>query len=248
LGKDVGVPTSIIFLSLSINRVRLSTFTFVKQEFIPEEEHPYKSLCSMACKNSYFKQINEKLPIKICAYSECKKEFKPNNNIQKFCSIKCEQNSFYHERHPIINKKIICLYCNKIFIIKSNKNRGQKFCCKSCYNKYYRQHNADKIKKYDRNHTLASSKIDVLQYTNSVGKETAITINKRLYPSNNKCEICGEEKRLLYHHWELKDKKAYGLWCCTKCHWLSEVMDVLELNINGALKYLELKEKISKEF
>lgn len=43
--------------------------------------------------------------------------------------------------------------------------------------------------------------------------------NKRHYPSDCKCEICGVERirKLNYHHWDDSDFSK-GIWVCQSCH------------------------------
>lgn len=48
---------------------------------------------------------------------------------------------------------------------------------------------------------------------------------KRRFPSNGACELCGrKKKRLNYHHWD-DNCPAKGLWLCSWCHQAAEVLD-----------------------
>ena len=69
-------------------------------------------------------------------------------------------------------------------------------------------------------------------------------INKREYPKNNDCEICGKTNtRLVYHHWNDKTPNL-GVWICNSCHRIVEFSDDERLTI-VLNKYHELKTKIS---
>jgi len=69
---------------------------------------------------------------------------------------------------------------------------------------------------------------------------------KRPYPSDGKCEICGKQTRLVYHHWKIIENIIYGIWICQgtySCH------NFVELYEKGLLdKYLKLKTIIDEEF
>jgi hypothetical protein len=102
---------------------------------------------------------------------------------------------------------------------------------------YYLIHKKE-LRDYIRNNMLGSSKFNN-------GKR--IKCNKRSYPLDNKCELCGEiTNRLIYHHWN-NEHLEFGLWLCStwKCHWLAENIDSdnFEQRKN---KYLNLKEIIEK--
>jgi len=74
------------------------------------------------------------------------------------------------------------------------------------------------------------------------GKNIHIRGNKRLFPSNNKCEICGKDFGLYfsYHHWDDKDLMK-GMWTCKPCNTMA---DKVEEGLH--IKYLESKERILK--
>lgn len=106
------------------------------------------------------------------------------------------------------------------------------------YNYNYYLINREKRLNYSRNHYLCSTKLD--------NDKKYIFCNKRPYPLNNACELCGRiNKKLNYHHWN-NEHLEFGLWVCVKpCHWLIESIDCLEFE-NLKNKYLKFKEIIEK--
>lgn len=103
---------------------------------------------------------------------------------------------------------------------------------KDAYMKEYYQRPEVKLKhreyqlRYKRQHYLST-------------KTGRIRVDKRLYPSDQCCEVCGvNHKRLMYHHWDDADPSK-GVWVCYLCHQLSEGID------RGLVpKYLGLKQLI----
>ncbi len=83
--------------------------------------------------------------------------------------------------------------------------------------------------------------------TTEGGTVVLTRLNKRPYPGE--CEVCGlpKEKGLLYHHWD-EDNPSVGLWLCSRCHRLAEVLDKLGSAKLGELlaKYLRLRGSVSK--
>lgn len=66
-------------------------------------------------------------------------------------------------------------------------------------------------------------------------------LNKRKYTSV--CEVCNKQKnRLEYHHWDNNNYNK-GIWVCGRCHRGCEIIDD---NLHS--KYIELKQRIEKEF
>lgn len=52
-----------------------------------------------------------------------------------------------------------------------------------------------------------------------------IRANKRAFPTDNCCEVCGEYRdRLEYHHWD-DEHPCLGLWLCSWCHHMAEKVD-----------------------
>jgi ABC-type ATPase with predicted acetyltransferase domain len=50
-------------------------------------------------------------------------------------------------------------------------------------------------------------------------------VGKRIYPADQKCELCFTEVRFLaYHHWD-DSQPRLGIWCCTKCHRICEAIE-----------------------
>lgn len=185
----------------------------------------------------------------------CKNPFTTFNKNQDFCSKECRQNYNSEKIRKVkalkekIYKTTLCPFCNKEFL---QKHLSQKYCSEKCRARNWKKSNRERIKNYTINTMLGSTKQDVIDYFNLVNntnrKDVRIKVQKRLYPTDNKCEICGKEaKRLVYHHWLIKNDKAYGLWVCGKCHWVAEVIEQ-KLYDNYAQKYIDLKEKINKEY
>jgi hypothetical protein len=76
-------------------------------------------------------------------------------------------------------------------------------------------------------------------------------VNKRDYPKDNKCELCGNVcKHLVYHHWDDKDLLVEcgfvkGIWVCIPiCHGFIEFIDKNEAWETVGKNYLLGKEKI----
>ena len=95
--------------------------------------------------------------------------------------------------------------------------------------KEWRQQNKEKILAYERKY--------MIHYNGY-----AVRGEKRDYPSNGRCELCGQERRLFYHHWD-NNNLMLGLWLCPHCHILAEQT---EKGISSE-KYLELKRKVEAE-
>ena len=65
-------------------------------------------------------------------------------------------------------------------------------------------------------------------------------VNKRLYPTDNHCELCGKfAKKLDYHHWD-NHHMENGIWICLPCHRF-----VARVEKGLHTKYMQLKELIS---
>ena len=103
--------------------------------------------------------------------------------------------------------------------------------------------NKEKFTNYRRKTTLGTSKINGIN-----GEIIHIRgLNKRDYPKDNKCELCGRIfSRLSYHHWD-NNIPDLGIWVCTKpCHWLAETLDSVQFE-QLKNKYLNLKLIINNE-
>lgn len=147
------------------------------------------------------------------------------------------------------------MVCGSAFERDSNHNR-QITCSKECSRKrhserqkVFYQKNPEKRKESNRRYYFENrDKIIKRQslYARLHGLGGKIRgINKRDYPQDNKCELCSKEtKRLVYHHWKIENKMAYGLWICSRCHWLAEGCEKdldkkyreLKLTINAMLR------------
>jgi len=95
--------------------------------------------------------------------------------------------------------------------------------------KEWRQQSREEILDYNRSH--------VIRYHGY-----AIVGDKRSYPPNGQCELCGEKRRLVYHHWD-NDNFKLGLWLCPHCHILAEKT---EKGITSE-KYLQLKAEVEAQ-
>lgn len=94
--------------------------------------------------------------------------------------------------------------------------------------KEYRKKHPEVRRKWTRNHVLST-------------KNKQIYGNKRPFPEDNSCELCGDEKtRLEYHHYDDNDLLK-GLWLCVRCHIFAEKTDK-----GLQRRYFELKETIFK--
>lgn len=129
-----------------------------------------------------------------------------------------------------------CRRCNIKLILNKNwymssKDRADHIC-KNCIvkeNRERREENPKKYKEYYSNNQL---------HTN--GK--TYLCRKREKPS--KCELCGSDKRIVYHHYGniKRGKKVKGIWICLPCHYFIEKYE------SGYLeKYLKIKEMILNE-
>ncbi len=180
---------------------------------------------------------------KICPV--CNSTFKiPKSHTKKrrCCSTKCageyKTQAYIEAVKNQTEKK--CYRCKKVlplteFTKHSQKPDGLFPYCKQCHlasnrewvnnhREQYRKTQRDRLRKYRIGQN---------------GKNLIHVINKRDYPSDEKCEICRERVRLVYHHWDNSDFSK-GMWICTKCHvsahWLDKYPDSL---------YYDLKHKIN---
>jgi len=134
---------------------------------------------------------------------------------------------------------------NKQWRIK-NKKKYTK------YQKKWRERNKSHIKEYHEQYMKKylpeilkprNRKFKLNTYEN--GKKIILKVLKRDFPKDSCCELCRNKKsRLSYHHWKIKNNKAYGLWLCHFCHGFAEKTD------DGIKQqdYENLKQKISAEF
>lgn len=81
-------------------------------------------------------------------------------------------------------------------------------------------------REYRRNHVLIAS-----NHVKLVG-------NKRPYPVDGKCELCGRKpQKLGYHHYDDNDLQK-GLWLCAWCHGFAERLDE-----GYSVRYIALRKK-----
>jgi hypothetical protein len=108
----------------------------------------------------------------------CKKEFKPNHPIQRYCSSDCRirfnQKLFYREKHPITIPARNCNICGKTYI--SNDIR-RKTCSHACSVKFKNK------------------------------KRNGSRCHQKLVRITGKCEVCGFSipEALEAHHYTSED-------------------------------------------
>ncbi len=68
---------------------------------------------------------------------------------------------------------------------------------------------------------------------------------KRLYPSDECCELCRKKVRLVYHHWDDKDF-GKGMWICLPCHRGVHWLELFDSKIYFNLKK-EIEQGIAKK-
>jgi hypothetical protein len=74
-----------------------------------------------------------------------------------------------------------------------------------------------------------------------------IRVRKRPYPEEGKCEICGKEGSLDYHHWNDSNPR-WGVWACWRCHLVIEIVDEDRNHLTKIVnKYLDLQKMIETE-
>jgi hypothetical protein len=117
-----------------------------------------------------------------------------------------------------------------------NSKFRRYYICKDCG----KQLNA----KWCKEHKEERTRFRKENYLCIQGKQ--IKVNKRLYPEDNKCELCKKpHKKLDYHHWD-DEHPEYGLWLCPHfCHFLGEALDK---NPDFVSKYFDLKISVSSRY
>ena len=69
----------------------------------------------------------------------------------------------------------------------------------------------------------------------------------RQKPKDGKCEICREKPLhsvLQHHHWD-HENPSVGMWMCSKCHF---VVDLLDVKPELARRYFDLKRAILRSY
>lgn len=144
-----------------------------------------------------------------------------------------------------------CELCGLIKSISKFNKRGYGKgyyvkICKECSENYTKNHWKKNKKRLTKEHKIWQQQTRLITCNNE-GKRISIYAKKRVMPKNYECELCHKVKWLIYHHWLIKDKKAYGLWLCKKCHGLAECIEQ-NLIEEFAKKYMEIKKKITISF
>jgi len=138
------------------------------------------------------------------------------------------------EKYRAFSKKSYLLHREERLAYFRKYRQINRAKCRVREEKRRREH-AEEIRAYNRRTILGI-------YIN--GKKKAICrLNKREYPRNGGCEICGKNNRkLFYHHWDDLNLDK-GLWVCYPCHAFVEGVD------KGLVgKYSKLRQKVEVEF
>ena len=78
------------------------------------------------------------------------------------------------------------------------------------------------------------------------GHNIEIKCKKRDYPKENKCELCGLEKQLGYHHWN-DSQPSLGMWICHSCHYSAESVERYLRNPEFTKIYLVKRKEVEHE-
>ncbi len=133
-------------------------------------------------------------------------------------------------RYKLTEDELICLHC-EVPLTEENwsiaQRRKRYRICTPCNRekarKWYEEHPERKIA-YRLKHREKRLFRD-RQTRLSSGTKFWNNLNKRLYPEDNKCELCGKvRKRLGYHHWD-DERPSLGLWLGIRCHNFAEILD-----------------------
>jgi hypothetical protein len=176
--------------------------------------------------------------------SECGKAFMvPQAHIHKrftcsnICSGKRKTRIYIEAVKERIEKP--CYTCGKILPLNdyykhNQKPDGRSPVCKKCQvinNRKTRDNNIDKYREKERN-KMRKTRISQNR------KDIHGIKNKRPYPVPQRCEICNEEKRLVYHHWN-NNNFSKGMWICQKCHNAAHWLETFKPSL-----FYDLKHKI----
>jgi hypothetical protein len=86
------------------------------------------------------------LKTRICASSDCKKVFIPENGNQRYCCRRCCERELKRRQRALKKRKNLCMYCGEpINIVSKQKNRKKVNYCQKCreyyLNRYYEKIN-----------------------------------------------------------------------------------------------------------
>lgn len=174
---------------------------------------------------------------KICEI--CGKPFRvsPSRINKRFrCSRECYGKS--KQKIPFNGLKT-CNTCKETFeATTSNFFRDKRTACglsrncKKCHtirSREWGKQNPERLKErtrnYMRKHRIGQN-----------GKDIRRIKNKRSYPIDKCCEICKEQVRLIYHHWDNSDFSK-GMWICNKCHFAAHWLEKYDPQIFYFLKH-----------
>jgi len=169
---------------------------------------------------------------KTMSYKEMEKHLNvPKNSV--YCFVKNYLN--FKGRKKRVFPTRTCELCNEIF----DPTTWQQSFCKSCKKtETYKEIRRRKWRDHKKKHALVTWKNGVQVYYGN--------LNKRDYPKDSCCELCGKNRNtrsLPYHHWD-NDNPSKGVWVCETCHRICEALE----NSNFQKikhKYLSLKEEIT---
>lgn len=155
--------------------------------------------------------------------------------------LDCEVILTDENTYPTYSKK--CYYvCKSCAIKRATKISNKRYTadpefrkrmhanCKKWVNEN-REHYNSYMREYERKNILSTN-----------GKK--IRVKKR--PRTENCEVCGRSfRRLGYHHWDDMNMSK-GIWLCSFCHLLAEIVDTFPEN-KLVQTYLTLKNSIELE-
>lgn len=170
---------------------------------------------------------------KICPI--CSQEFsfpRCHESRRTTCSKDCSAKF----RRKIIGELKQCSKCKQWLpheeFHKDRKAPGELYRhCKKCQ---YQQNKEWHLKNREQNRKRSRDYMRKYRIGQN-GKDLRHVIGKRDYPNDEKCEICKESVRLVYHHWDNSDFSK-GMWICTKCHVAAHWLEKYDPNIFYSLK------------
>ena len=148
-----------------------------------------------------------------CVCRNCGKEYtcatSQRGNI--FCSRDCVKEFYYKTGKWVGKIDLRCEYCGKNIVkYASDRSEGKQFCSTKCYwdsmkipNELLKAHQKENTKKYRENHRdwVASTKQNRRARVAEVGGSFTPEQWKALKEGfNNRCAVCGEEKKLTVDH------------------------------------------------
>lgn len=199
----------------------------IKQTYYQNHKEQFKE---------YYQTHKEQIKIYLQTHKEQTKKSQKNRECNpKRIAYKIEYRQTHKKEHNksekkynLTHRKQIKKYNNFYHLTHEKQIKEQQ--------QFYRLINKEQRLEWHRNHILDSSKLNN-------GKKW-IKCNKRNYPLDNACQLCGKTNtKLFYHHWD-NEHLEFGIWICNKCHWITEGLDLPNYE-QLKNKYLNFKEVIS---